>query len=339
LGDDERSVRLASQYFVRLAGGSFKQARQIEEAAGRIVRAAIREHSVYRAIQPIKQITDADLDRQADTDKPVKIVEKAHSSRGAITVPFATMPSKRYVSAPRARVMFDRILTPRFTKDIDELRVSDLDPRQLFAMLGRDMAEECDSKFIATCVTLLGAPGNVVAETGVIQWHEIDEEITQTSVAEAYKRYTHTGGSIRGGAVLLNINTFRDILLQLKVFDVVEPGIHRDPTGEGARWVVTERTDNVPDGALFMFGPPARLGRAYELEPPRVWFDRKCYILEFFAYTMLGGIIMSVGHVARVDFLKSRPKMKADKPVDAGAKQEYTAAAQLQPDAQEANNA
>ena len=46
--------------------------------------------------------------------------------------PFATLPTNVYIRGPRYRVMFDRIVTPRFKKDVEELRTWVMDIRQLF---------------------------------------------------------------------------------------------------------------------------------------------------------------------------------------------------------------
>jgi hypothetical protein len=54
------------------------------------------------------------LVRQVDTDKPVKVVDKEPNSPEAINVPFA-----------------DLILTPRFAKDVAELRTYDMNIRQI----------------------------------------------------------------------------------------------------------------------------------------------------------------------------------------------------------------
>ena len=99
--------------------------RQVKEAADAIndyTRVKIREDGFWRRILPPVQITNDELDRQVDTDKPVKIIDKEPDSPAAISVPFATLPMNRYIRGPRYRVMFDRIMTPRFTKDVDELR-------------------------------------------------------------------------------------------------------------------------------------------------------------------------------------------------------------------------
>ena len=50
---------------------------------------------------------------------------------------------------PKYRVMFSRVLTPRFTKDIDELRSYNMDIRQVLAdEIAKNMVAEMDEQFM-----------------------------------------------------------------------------------------------------------------------------------------------------------------------------------------------
>ncbi len=47
----------------------------------------------------------------------------------AISIPFSTLPMNLYIRGPRYLVMFDRIVTPRFSKDVGELKTWGMDIR------------------------------------------------------------------------------------------------------------------------------------------------------------------------------------------------------------------
>ena len=114
------------------------------------------------------QITNDELDRQVDTDKPVKVVDKEPDSPAAVSVPFATLPTNIYIKGPRYRVLFDRILTPRFTKDVDELRTWIMDIRQVLSDNAiKDMLAEEDSKFLSAVNTGLVGQDSIVPASGV----------------------------------------------------------------------------------------------------------------------------------------------------------------------------
>ena len=283
--------------------------KQAQDAVNDYIRVRMREDGFHRRIIPPVQITNDELDRHVDTDKPVKVVDKEPNSPGAISVPFATQPINRYIKGPRFRVMFDRILTPRFTKDIDELRTYDMDIRQILSDNSiKDMLAEEDGKFILVCNTLLGSQGATVAETNSVQWQLIGGGVTRDSIAQAMKILPSTPNHLNPSTVLVN---------NVTIWDVVKWG--RDEVGGdisqemfergfaereimGVRWIVTIKTDLVPDSSIFMFAEPKFLGKFYILEDTTMYIDRKAYMLEFFAYESLGSSIANVAGVGRADF-------------------------------------
>jgi hypothetical protein len=283
--------------------------KQAQDAVNDYIRVRMREDGFHRRILPPVQITNDELDRQVDTDKPVKVVDKEPQSPGAISVPFATQPINRYIRGPRFRVMFDRILTPRFTKDIDELRTYDMDIRQILSDNSiKDMLAEEDGKFILVCNTLLVSQGGTVPETGTIQWRNIGGGVTRDTIAESMKILPSTPNHLNPSTVLVN---------NVTIWDVVKWG--RDEAGGdlsqdllergfaereimGVRWIVTIKRDLVPDGSTFQFAEPKFLGKFFILEDTTMYIDRKAYMLEFFAYESLGSTIANVAGVGRADF-------------------------------------
>ena len=144
------------------------------DAVNDFTRTKMREDGFYRRILPPLQISNDELDRQVDTDKPVKIVDKEPDSPAAISIPFATLPINLYIRGPRYRVMFDRIVTPRFTKDVDELRTYVMDIRQVLSDNAiKDMLAEEDSKFLAAVNTAIGTVGSTTPTSGTIQHKNI----------------------------------------------------------------------------------------------------------------------------------------------------------------------
>lgn len=295
-----------SAFINMLDSGMEKQA---QDAVNDYIRVRMREDGFHRRIIPPVQITNDELDRQVDTDKPVKVVDKEPNSPAAISVPFATQPVNRYIRGPRFRVMFDRIMTPRFTKDIDELRTYDMDIRQILSDNSiKDMLAEEDGKFIAVCNLLLVSQGATVPETGSVQWQNIGGGITRDTVAEAMKILPSTPNHLNPSTVLIN---------NVSIWDIVKWG--RDESGGdlsqdllergfaereimGVRWIVTIKRDLVPDSTIFQYAEPKFLGKFYILEDTTMYIDRKAFMLEFYAYESLGSAIANVAAVARADF-------------------------------------
>ena len=283
--------------------------KQAQDAVNDYIRVRMREDGFHRRILPPVQITNDELDRQVDTDKPVKVVDKEPNSPAAISVPFATQPVNRYIHGPRFRVMFDRIMSPRFTKDIDELRTYDMDIRQILSDNSiKDMLAEEDGKFIAVCNLLLVAQDAVVPETNSVQWQNIGGGITRETVAEAMKILPSTPNHLNPSTVLIN---------NVSIWDIVKWG--RDESGGdlsqdllergfaereimGVRWIVTIKRDLVPNSTIFQFAEPKFLGKFYILEDTTMYIDRKAFMLEFYAYESLGSAIANVAGVGRADF-------------------------------------
>lgn len=284
--------------------------KEAADAINDYTRVKMREDGFWRRILPPVTITNDQLDRQVDTDKPVKVVDKEPDSPPAISVPFGSMPINRYIRAPRYRVMFDRILTPKFTKDVDELRTYDMDVRQILSDNSiKDMLAEEDGKAILTLNTLLLGQGVVIPDTGVAQWVAISGGVTRDTVTEAMKVLPRTPSHLNVATVLIN---------NVTIWDFVKWG--RDEVGGdlaeellktgfaerellGVRWIITIKRDLVPDSTIFMFAEPKFMGKFFILEDTTMYIDRKAFMLEFFAYESIGSAIANVASVARVDFI------------------------------------
>jgi hypothetical protein len=270
----------------------------------------MREEGFYRRILPPVQVSNDDLDQQVDTDKPVKIIEREPDSPAAISIPFNTLPMNLYVRGQKYRVTFDRIVTPRFTKDVDELRTYRMDIRQILSDNAiKDMLAEEDRKFISACNAAMGSAADAtVTQSGLVQWETIYGGITRDTLQDAFKILPRTISRLEVGTCLVNNLTIRELMK----FGREEMGgdFSQDVFKNGwseqnfmnARWIISIKQDLVPTDSIFMFADPKFLGKSFILEDTTLYVDRKAYMLEFFAYETLGGAIGNTNAVARVDF-------------------------------------
>jgi hypothetical protein len=273
-------------------------------------RYRMREEGFYRRILPPVQVSNDDLDQQVDTDKPVKIIEREPDSPAAISIPFNTLPMNLYVRGQKYRVTFDRIVTPRFTKDVDELRTYRMDIRQILSDNAiKDMLAEEDRKFISACNAAMGSSADAtVTQSGLVQWETIYGGITRDTLQDAFKILPRTISRLEVGTCLVNNLTIRELMK----FGREEMGgdFSQDVFKNGwseqnfmnARWIISIKQDLVPTDSIFMFADPKFLGKSFILEDTTLYVDRKAYMLEFFAYETLGGAIGNTNAVARVDF-------------------------------------
>lgn len=284
--------------------------KQAIDAVNDFTRTKMREDGFYRRILPPLTISNDELDRQVDTDKPVKVVDKEPDSPAAISIPFATLPINVYIRGPRYRVMFDRVVTPRFVKDVDELRTWVMDIRQVLSDNSiKDMLAEEDSKFITAVNAVMIGPDVPVPYNGnVIQWKTIDGGITRETLQDARKIMPRGPSHLEAHTALINNVTIKEV----EKFGRDEMGgdFSQDVIKNGwaeanfmnMQWIITIKRDLVPDDSMFMFSDPKFMGKSYLLEDTTMYIRREAYMLEFFAYQTMGGSIGHSGGIARADF-------------------------------------
>jgi hypothetical protein len=272
-------------------------------------RTRVREEGFYSKIVPAEQVKNSDLDRQVDTDKPVIVVDKEPGSPAAISVPFATLPINVYIRGPRYRVMFDRIVTPRFVKDIDELRTWQMDIRQVLSDNAvKDMLAEEDSKFLTAVNAALVGANVIVPTSGVIQWETIFGGISRDTLQEAFAILPKTPAHLETATVLCNNVTIRQVMKwgfeevgNEKSGDILFNGwtVNRFMNAD---WVITIKRDLVPDDSMFFFADPRFFAKSFVLTDATMHVKRDVFMLEFFCYKTLGGSIANQSACARADF-------------------------------------
>ena len=273
-------------------------------------RYRMREEGFYRRILPPVQVSNDDLDQQVDTDKPVKIIEREPDSPAAISIPFNTLPMNLYIRGQKYRVTFDRIVTPRFTKDVDELRTYRMDIRQILSDNAiKDMLFEEDRKFIAALTAAMGGAADAtVTQSGLVQWETIYGGITRDTLQDAFKILPRTISRLEVGTCLINNRTIRELMKfgREEMSGDFSQDVFKNGWAEqnfmNARWIISIKHDLVPTDSIFMVADPKFLGKSFLLEDTTMYIDRKAYMLEFFAYETLGGAIGNTNAVARADF-------------------------------------
>jgi hypothetical protein len=279
------------------------------DAVNDFTRTKMREDGFYRRIMPPLQISNDELDRQVDTDKPVKIVDKEPDSPAAISIPFATLPVNLYIRGPRYRVMFDRIVTPRFTKDVDELRTYVMDIRQVLSDNAiKDMLAEEDSKFLAAVDLAIGTVGSLTPTSNTIQHKNIVGGVTRDTVVESLKIMPSTPSHLEVNTILVNNVTIKEIMKWGR--DEAGGDFSQDTLKNGwseaellnCRWIITIKRDLVDDDSIYMFADPKFIGKNYLLEDTTMYIKREAYMLEFFAYETAGGTIGHTSGLARANF-------------------------------------
>lgn len=306
----DESKLINDTLFEQLSSRDAALEKRAVDAVNDFTRTKMREDGFYRRILPPLTITNDQLDRSVSDDRPIKIVDKEPDSPAAVSIPFATLPSNLYIKGPRYQVNFDRIVTPRFTKDVDELRTWIMDIRQVLSDNAiKDMLAEEDGKFLYAVNTSLLGPGLTMPTSGTVQWEQIAGGITRDTWNDAMKVVPNTPSSIEVHTVLINHITIKD--LQKWGRDEMGGDMSQDIMRQG--WTLTEfdgkqliitiKKNLVPTGSIYMFGDPKFIGKSYLLEDTTLYIKRESYLLEFFAYETLGGSLGHSSAYGRVDFI------------------------------------
>lgn len=305
----EESQLISQSIFDKLASRDSGLVKEAEDNVNDFTRTKMREDGFYRRIMPPIPIGNDELDRTVDTDKPVKVVDKEPDSPAAISIPFATLPTNLYIRGPRYRVMFDRIATPRFTKDVDELRTWVMDIRQILSDNAiKDMLAEEDGKFLRAVNTALVGAGLTVPTSGTVQHEVIAGGITRDTWFDSLKVMPNTPSNLGVHLVLMNNIT----VFELCKFTHNEMGgtLSEDVMKNGwtlqkfsgVNVIVTIKKGLVPTNTMYHFADPKFIGKSYVLEDTTMYIRREAYMLEFFAYETMGGTIGHTSGLARVDF-------------------------------------
>ena len=300
--------------------------KEAADAASEYTRVFMREESFMDKIMPPILVGNDELDRQVDTDKPVIVVDKEPNSPAAISVPFGQLPVNRYIKGPRYRVLFERILSARFTKDVDELRTYDMDIRQVLSDNAiKDMAAEKDGKFIALCDSsaVLGTAGYgtlTASDTGAgtagdpaglgsgsfRNYIMVDANgISRETLIEMLKIMPATASRLETQTVLCNNITIKDVLkfgrdeMGGDLAEEVLVNGWSERMFLGCRWIITIKRDIVPNSTFYLFTEPKFLGKHFLLEDTTMWIKKEAFLLEFFAYLTCGASIGNINGVAK----------------------------------------
>lgn len=283
--------------------------KQANEQVNEYTRTKVREDGFYRKIIPQLPVTNSQLTRSTTTDKPMIVVDREGDSPAAISIPFATLPMNLYIRGSRYAVMFDRITTPRFTKDVDELRTWIMDLRQVISDNAiKDMLAEEDSKFIRAVNTAIVGPGLIVPTSGTVQHAIMGGGVSRNSLWESLKVMPNTPSSLEVHTCLTNNITIKDIgkFSHNEMGGTLAEDLMRNgwslQTFLGKQWIITIKKGLVPTGTVYQFADPNFIGKSFSLEDITMYIRREAYMLEFFSYCTQGGTIGNTSGVCRVDF-------------------------------------
>ncbi len=306
----EMAQQFSKETFEKLSSNDPMMIKEGADAVNDFTRLKMREDEFYGRVIPEIPLTNDELDRSVEDDKPIKIVDRETNSPAAITMPFGTLPMNYYIRGQRYKVTMARLTTPRFTTDVDTLRTYYMDIRQVLSDNAiKDMLAESDGKFLRSVNTALLGAGLTMPSSGVAQYEEISGGITRDTLVDGLKIMPNTPSCLEAHVILLNNITSKEVskFTHNEAGGTISQDIMFDGKAVTKLWnrelIITIKKGLVATNALYHFADPKFIGKNFVLEPPTMYVKREAYFLEFFTYMCRGGALGHLGGISRADYV------------------------------------
>jgi hypothetical protein len=282
--------------------------KESQEGVNTYLRLRQREDGFFRKFFDVVEIGPGDLDKQVDTPLPVIVRDMEPNSAGAYTVPFGTTPMDSNITAPRYRIMVDRIMSHRYVADVNTLLTYDMDIRQVFNdFILKDILAEEDRKGMVVARAVVGTLNTGIAALASCLNVQAGG-FSRTSLVHAMKGLPSTNRRLNPAAALVNNlfvwnvvaltreNIGGDLAEELFVNAFTERKIM------GINWIITIKQDLVTDLEMFQFAEPKYLGDFVVLDNVTLSTKHEDFMLSFYAYESIGATIANIAGVCRTQF-------------------------------------
>lgn len=288
--------------------------KEAQAAATNYTRTGIREDSFAFKILPPEQATNDMLTPAMDEGTLQILWEIAPESAGAKWVALEGNPEGEYITSSRYIIPFARVVTNKYSKNLDELRTTKQDVRKILTDESiKDGLERIDNKWIGTVNSIVfnceldntDPLFGINKVTGKRQLLDLADGLNRRSFAEAKKMLPRGNAQgmyrLRNHCCLMNEATAQDWLKlgrdqvgDDRAGDMFFDGLKHD-TIMGVKHVFTLKDDLIPDNYVYFFAAPDFLGKCFYLTDWTMFMKKEAWYIEFFNY-WLGGF--AFGNVA-----------------------------------------
>lgn len=274
-------------------------------------RTYIRENSVYRKLLPPKQVTADDFDTNEFSDLPSMIYELDFNSEGAKMVSFEAPTTGATFNGRKARMEFNRIMTPKY--HFDKIRLTgykmpilDL----LYDLMLKDIMDVEDEAWTTVNQSIVG---NWDDQTAQINEFGIRRAILQPWDRQGFSE-VHSGMALTKGKLKASKSIMNEILYgKLIIFgrDAVGGDAAQDMLFDGVRYtklngldvLVTSKETVCDYYDQWIFTEPEFYGAFCTYEDVNMVTDEKDNIeLTFFAHETIGGVVANRAGVCKITY-------------------------------------
>lgn len=307
--DLQSSREFNRQIIDRVLDADNGKVKEAATAGTNMIRRKIREEGFSRRIIPPKTVTNDDLDRVVEHDKPVIIEDMEPKSKGAKSITFDGTPDTEFYYGDKFVCVFNPYTTPEYTKNVNELRTYNMDLRQTITDNAlKDVQTEEDSQLITTVDEIVG-PTNGVGKAGFQQNFIINGGITRDTYTEALNILEDN--DLNNGVFLMNRRTGKEFLKWNRseiggdtADRMFTEGMGALPEAKimGVNHVFTIKRNLVPDNTVYLFTEPAFLGKFYELQQLVMYVEKEKSTLRFSAEEIISITLANLAGMAKVTF-------------------------------------
>jgi hypothetical protein len=284
------------------------------------IRTHIRESGFLRKILPPKPISNEELDRVVEHDRPVRFEELETNHKGAVSLPFNVTSDTEFFYGPKGQIDFHTIRTPVFTKNVNELRTYHHDIQKVVTEHQlNDIETREDAAFIDLCNLIVGTVSPTGGKSGSQQHfkagdgtNNTSEELSGGMSKEVYVEIQKKLENFRlnNGVMLMNTKTAKEFSKydSLAIGDTMAGKMFKeglkgmgDAVVGGVPHVYTIKDDLVADNVIFCFTEPNYLGRFYTLQDIQLFVKREDDQIKMYASEVVGAGILNVAGVVKID--------------------------------------
>jgi len=243
-----------------------------------------QEAAVDDIITPIG-LTQAQIDRDENTEEPKKIVEKEPKSY-ATFVPFEGTPEAYWFTGPRYAVFFGKIVSQKFIKQKTQLMTWVTDIRKVLADNSvKDMSDKKDQKWRDTVMGLVNLnPTEQQTNAG---------QFTSSAFKRAFQKMIRRRRPI--GKMVMTQSLFMEAidLPATSVGNAVaerhyDKGIEGEEKLFGVPVVSTIKVDIYDPDEVLIFSPQDYLGNSFTLQDATLHIKQEADIIEWYTYMIIG---------------------------------------------------
>lgn len=314
MAEQEIDSKLFTQQFIDAMNttNADEMCKAASAAASVMTRRKLREDAFSPAIIPYEEVSNDDLDRFIDREEPAIICEMEADQAPAKTISFNDTGDTTPYFANKYLLIFYANTTPVWTKNVNFLRTYRGDVRELITDNSlRDLSRRKDMKFLADvdqiCGTIPGKASDLThMQQNILYPGRLNRDNWVSSTMLLKDRM------LLNGVFLCNHRTFSEFsrwpremmggdFSQKLILEGTGKAFQKAEMG-GIDFIVTLKTDLVPNGVIYEFTKPNYLGRAGVLQKPTMYVKKDKDILSFSCREMIGVTIANTAGVQKVTF-------------------------------------